>query len=250
MDKNKDYFWKLLDLTMIALLIGIIFIVLPAVKNYGDSLVSASTITASSEGKTLVAPDTAEIDLSVVSRGKNPTDLADTNNTKMSAVIDNLKAQSIDSKDIKTTTYNLSPDYAYDENTHRSYITGYTMTQTVTVKIHDLTRVASVLAGVTPLGVNQIGSVRYTIENQDAALQTARDEAIAKAKAKAKEMASASGAHLGRLLNVSEYQGTPPIYYAKSAEAYGMGGGPVAAPNVQPGQQEVSVQVSLTYELN
>ncbi len=245
-----DYFWKLLNLVLVATLIGIVFIVLPAIKNYSDSLVSASTISASSEGKTLVSPDTAEIDLSVVSRGKNPTDLADTNNTKMSAVIDNLKSQGIDSKDIKTTTYNLNPDYAYDENTRRSYITGYTMTQTVTVKVRDLAKVASVLAGVTPLGVNQIGSVRYTIENQDAALQTARDEAISKAKAKAKGMASASGGRLGRLLNIYESQSGPIPYYYSTKEAFGMGGGPVAAPTVEPGQQEVKVQVSLTYELN
>ncbi len=247
-DQLKKGFWSLLDLFLLVAVVGLVFSVFPAVQQYRDSLSSASVLSVSAEGKTTVSPDLAEVSFSVVSRGFNPQDLADLNNRKMSAVIANIKSQGVGDKDVKTTGYDLSPDYRYDPTTQRDFITGYTLTQTIFVKIRDLTKVATVLGGVTPLGVNQIGGIIFTVDNPDAALVAARADAIDKAKKKASQIATVSGARLGRLLNVSEYQ-QPRPYYDKSA-VLGMGGGaPVAAPTIEPGIQEVTVSASLTYEL-
>ncbi len=249
-ENYKSWFWLLLDVALGVLILIWLFAGLPAALKFRDSLSSASTIGVTSEGKTTVSPDIAEVSFSVVSRGRNPQELADANNRKMSAVIDNIKSQGVADKDIKTTGYDLSPDYQYDRNTQRSFITGYTLTQTVHVKIRDLAKVADILAGVTPLGVNQIGGIIFKVDNEDAALAAARADAIGKAKAKAQEMARASGASLGRLLSVSEFGGVQPFYYDKSALGMGgMGAAPVAAPSIQPGTQDVTVNVSLTYEL-
>ncbi len=238
----------MLDAALLMLVIWGLFVAIPAGWAFRDSLSSAAVINATSEGKTTVSPDIADVSFSVVSRGKNPQDLADTNNSKMKAVIDNVKAQGIADKDIKTTGYSLTPDYQYDQQTQRSFITGYTMTQTVEVKIRDLNKVATILAGLTPLGVNQIGGVDFRVDDEDKALAAAREDAINKAKAKAEEMAKASGASLGHLLSVSE-SSPGPIPYYDSVKSMGMGAGPAAAPAIQPGTQEVTVNVSLTYEL-
>ncbi len=250
-ENYKNWFWLLLDAVLAVVVVGGAFIAIPAGLKFKDSLSSASMLTVTSEGKTVVSPDTAQISFSVVSRGRNPEELANTNNEKMNAVIANIKGQGVDEKDIKTSSYNLYPDYQYDRQTQRSFITGYTLTQTVDVKIRDLSKVASVLAGVAPLGVNQISGVSFTVDDQDKALTAAREDAISKAKAKAEQMAKASGASLGRLLSVSESGAVPPIpYYDMKERALGMGGGSaVATPSIQPGTQEVRVDVSLTYEL-
>ncbi len=247
-ENYKSWFWLLLDVALGVLILIWLFAGLPAALKFKDSLSSASVINVVSEGKTTVSPDIAEVSFSVVSRGKNPQELADMNNSKMSAVIDNLKAQGVADADIKTTSYDLSPDYQYDRSTQRSFITGYTLTQTVHVKIRDLAKVAVILGGVTPLGVNQIGGINFKVDNEDAALAAARANAIAKAKAKAQDMAKASGVSLGRLLSISEFGGVQPFYYDKAM--LGMGGpGPAAAPTIQPGTQDVTLNVSLTYEL-
>jgi len=166
----------------------------------------------------------------------------------MNAVIENVKSQGIEEKDIKTTNYNLSPDYRYDENTERRFITGYTMTQTVSLKVRDLTKVASILGGITPLGVNQVGGVEFDLENRDKALADARAEAISKAKDKAEQMAKEAGVKLGRITSVNEYQSVNGY-----RGEYAMGGDMMKAsiaPSIQPGTQEITVEVTLNYVLD
>ena len=65
----------------------------------------------------------------------------------MSAVLQFVSSQGIASSDVATTGYDLQPNYSYYTNTpvdiqRPPTITGYTLTQTVQVKIRDLTKVA------------------------------------------------------------------------------------------------------------
>jgi uncharacterized protein YggE len=171
----------------------------------------------------------------------------------MTAVIDNLKANGVEAKDIKTSGYQLNPDYQYDQDSQRSFITGYTMTQTVNVKIRKIADVAKILGGVTPLGVNQIGGVNFTVEDPDKYLAEARKDAFEKAKKKAMEIANASGISLGEVSGVSESSGGYPMPYMYDKASLGMGGAmermQVAAPTIEAGTQELKIQVSLTYEI-
>jgi uncharacterized protein len=252
MDKEKKLFWFSLDVFLIVLVIGIIFFAIPMVQKIGEGFYPSRTITVTAEGKTTASPDLAEISFSVITQGQNPATLSDKNNQKMAAVLQFVKSQSIAEEDIKTTNYDLSPNYQWDKNTERNYIVGYTLTQTVLVKVRDLSKVASVIGGLTPLGANQIGGIVFTFADEEKVLAAARADAFAKAGAKAKEMAAAAGVSLGKVMSVSEnnYIPTQRSYYAADA-ATGMGGGmaPVA-PTIQPGTQDITDTVSITYQLN
>ena len=249
--RPKFYFWILLDVLIgVAIFCGLFFGI-PVLRRFASSLPSTRTMTVSAEGKATVTPDIAEATFSVVSRGKNPEELADNNNQKVSAAIEFLKSVVVADKDIKTVGYNLSPDYRYDPQTARNFITGYTLTQTVNVKIRDLKKVAGIIGGLTPLGINQIGGINFSIEDQEKILAAARSEAFERAQAKATEMASANHARLGRIINISESQGGVPIpYYFGAASLRSSEVAPaVASPTIEPGSQEVKDQVTLVYEL-
>lgn len=245
----KNYFWLLLDVLLVVAIVGAVFFGMPALNRYGDSLPAARVLSVSAEGKTAVSPDIAEVSFSVVSQGENPQMLADKNNDKMAAVVNNIKGNGVDAKDITTTNYDLQPNYSYDKNTGRSYIYNYTLTQTVFVKIRNLGNVAKVIGGVTPLGVNQIGSVSFRVEDSDKFLGDARKDAFKKAEAKAAEIAKASGVQLGRITNVNEYQNYPIPYY--KTMGMGMGGAADIAslPSIEPGTQELKLNVSVTYSI-
>jgi uncharacterized protein YggE len=250
LNKAKTYFWILLDLFVAVAIINLMFFVMPAIKKYGNSLAPTRTMSVSAEGKTTVTPDLAQASFSVVSRGKNPTDLADMNNQKMSAVINFLKSEGLADKDIKTTAYNLSPDYQYEPKTGRSTITGYTLTQTVSVKMRDFKKVPEIIGGLTPLGINEIGGINFSVEDPEKFLVTARADAFGKAQAKAAEMAAGNGVRLGRIVNIMESQGTPPTpYYQAESRAGTMAAPAVAVPTIEPGSEELTDQVFLTYEL-
>lgn len=248
---TKNIFWILLN-TILA--VGIIFLVLglKVVLRFTASLPPARTITVSAEGKTVVSPDIASINFSVVTDGADPAELSKENADKLNKTIAFLKEQGIDPKDIKTAGYNLYPKYEYDEEGRTSFISGYTLNQTVYIKIRKFEKIGVILGALPQYGVNEISSLNFDIEDPDQYLNTARQEAFAKAYAKAKTMAQQNGTSIKRVVTFSEGgRGYPgPIFYAATEKGgYGGDGGPLPLPTIEPGSQEVNIQVTVTYEI-
>lgn len=218
---------------------------------WGDSLYPSRSITVSADGKVTVSPDIAKLSFSVISEGNNPNQLEIDNAQKVTAAVDYVKNQGVDDKDIQTSSYDLSPKYIYSEATKRNYIDGYTMTQTTSVKVRNLNKVADILGGLSDKGVNQIGSVIFTIDDPDKYLGQARADAFSKAAAKAKIMAEINRVRIVKVINFYEYQGGPitPYYdtYSKGG-ALGIQTTPVA-PSISTGSNDLTVQVSITYEI-
>lgn len=206
---------------------------------------TTNTVSFSGTGKVLAKPDVAIIDLSIVTEATTSKAAQDSNSTKSTSVVDFLKGQNIDDKDIKTTGYNIYPQYDYTNG--RSVLRGYQVSETIEVKVRDLTKTDSVLAGVVTAGANQIGQLQLTIDDPEALKAQAREAAIKDAKAKADILKSELGIRLGHIVNFMEDNlGTPPIMYARSAVGMG-GGGP--APEIATGQNEISVNVTITYQI-
>jgi uncharacterized protein YggE len=227
----------------------VLFFVMPLISRLTASFTPARTISISAQGMTTATPDMAEISFSVVSQGDNPSTLSDNNNSKMSAVLQFVSSQAIASSDIATTDYDLEPNYQYDKNTQRNFITGYTLTQTVEVKIRDLSKVASVLGGLAPLGVNQIGGVDFTFQDPNKFINIARADALTKAQEQASELAAQSGASLGEVVTVNDSPYVPGPRVIYNAASGGAAMSVPAAPTIEPGTQDVTDQVNVTYEL-
>lgn len=223
------------------------------VKNRLASSIDLSktrSVTMSAEGKVTAKPDTASVNFSVVTQGKTASAVQEQNDKKMTAIVDFLKSQSIAEEDIKTSNYNLYPQYDYNTSipAEQPAIVGYTATQTIGVKVKDLQKVPSLVGNLTGKGVNQIDSVAYFIDDPDTLKQEARQQAVDKAKEKAQELAGRLGVKLGKVINFSEGDSyLPQAYYDRAMSAIGYGGG--GASPVQPGSQDVTVNVTLTFEL-
>lgn len=245
----KKYFWSFLNLLLIVLVILGMFSI-SALRRYIDSTVSNRVISVSAEGKTVVTPDIAKINFSVVTEGKDTVKISEENIKKMNRAIDFVKSEGVESKDIQTAGYDLSPRYEYDEDRRTSFISGYTLTQTVYIKIRNFEKISSILGALPGFGINNISSLSFDVENQDESLKAARDQAFEKAFAKAKEMAKKNGVRIKRVITFNEYQNNYPIY----AKSYGMGGAAMesaaVAPTIEAGSQEITVNVSVTYEIN
>ncbi len=243
-------FWGALTVFLAVLILFLVGFGVPAIMSWRNSFAPARMVTVSAQGMATVTPDEADIDFSVVTQGANPQTLSDNNNTKMGAVIQFVSSQGIASSDIATTGYDLQPNYQWDKTTSRNYITGYTLTQTVEVKIRDLTKVASVLGGLAPLGVNQIGGVNFTFQDPDKFIALARADALTKAASEASQMAAQAGASVGEVVTISESHyipGPQPAYAMNSGLGSAMAA-PVA-PSIAPGTQDVTDTVTVTYEL-
>ena len=163
----------------------------------------------------------------------------------MNKVIEFVKSTGVEDKDIKTTGYNLYPRYDYVEG--RQIAAGYSLNQTVEVKIRDLKKVGEIITGAVSRGANQVSGVEFVVDDPDKSRAEARAQAFEKARAKAKDLAKLAKVRLGKVVTFSEsFAGEPPIIFARSAEVYGIGG---AAPDTQAGSQEIEVNVNVVFEI-
>ncbi len=209
-------------------------------------------ITVEATGKAYVVPDIAELTLGLDVDSATADEAVQKNSETMNKVTAALKELGIDEKDIKTSYYNLSPKYNWTEAEGQTK-DGFTLSHQVIVKIRDFEKIGEVISKSTEAGANIFTGVQFTLDDPESAKSIAREEAIAKAKEKAKEISAQSGLSLGKVLNFYEYQsggGTPMPYYEKAMEStMDMAQSVVTAPSITPGEQEVQLTVSLTYRV-
>jgi len=203
------------------------------------------------EGKVFVTPDIAKVTVGVEQSGVSLSVVQDSVNTKSQALVDSLKNLGIDKSDIKTISYNLHPSYDYSAPTTR--ITGYRVSTNYEITIKDFSKINDVIVTSTSSGANLIGSVSFEVneETKQQKLQEARDSAVEQAKQKASSLAKSAGITLGDVINISENQVTP-VYRTLNAPIDASAGGvpkEIAQPEIQPGQTEIDVTVSITYEI-
>jgi len=208
------------------------------------------TITISGEGKVTAIPDIAQISLGIQTEKWKVVDAQKENAEKMNKIIKDLKDMNIDDKDIKTTNYSIYPRYDWNEGVQ--ILRGYQVSQDVMVKVRDLEKVGDILDTAASSGANQIGGLNFTIDEPEDLRQQAREEALVNAKEKAEALAKVAGAKLGKLVSFNESSSgyATPYYadYAMEAKTMGMGGGG-GMPEVEPGSQEIIINVTVTYEV-
>jgi len=210
----------------------------------GQGLQYKNMISVSGEGKVVAKPDIGQVSLSVISDALTVAVAQKDNTDKMNKITQAMKDLGVKEEDLKTTSYNIMPRYQYTAG--RSIIIGYEVTQTLDVKIRDLAKVGDILGQAAAAGANQVGSLSFIFDDPEALQSEARQKAITQAKQKAKDLAGSLGVGLGKVVSFSENSvGQPIPMYA--SDALGKGGG--AVPEIQTGQNEIRINVYLTYEI-
>ena len=204
-------------------------------------------ISVSGEATISVPPDLAQIDAGVASDARTAKDAAEANNAAMGKVLAALKGAGIDEKDYQTARLSLQPQYA-PNRAGPSAVTGYRASNRVTIKLHDLTRVASVIDTLVAAGANDIGNVGFTVAQPSKLLDEAREKAVADSRRKAEIYAKAAGVTLGAPLDITEGGAPTPMFRTKVFGTF-VGGGAEAATPIARGEETLSVSVSVTWAI-
>ena len=200
-------------------------------------------ISVTGEATVSVPPDQALIDCGVTSDGKTAREASDANNAAMGKVLLALKGAGIDEKDYQTSRLSLQPQYAPNRS-GPSPVVGYRASNRVTVKLRDITKVASTIDLVIGAGANEFGGINFSVSQSSKLLDDAREKAIADARRKAEIYAKAAGVTLGEPLGISEEGGSgPPVFRSKMAAPMAAG-----APVAQ-GEETLSVTVSVSWAI-
>ncbi|BAM86405.1 hypothetical protein S58_03890 [Bradyrhizobium oligotrophicum S58] len=200
-------------------------------------------ITVSGEAHLSVPPDLAQIDAGVASDAKTARDASAANNAAMAKVLAALKAAGIDDKDYQTSRLSLQPQY---ERSRDASVSGFRASNRVTVKVHDVAKVASVIDTLVGAGANDVGNIYFTVAEPSKLLDQAREKAVADARRKAEIYAKAAGVTLGQPLAIAEDGAPAPVFRAKTFAAPMAAGAPTP---VAQGEETLSITVSVTWAI-
>lgn len=219
------------------------------------------TISVTGEGEAVAVPDIGQFTFAVNAEAETAEEAQSNSAESMNDIIGYLTESGIEDADVKTTNYQLNPQYRYEQSDcdARGYcppgervLTGYEARQMVEVKIRDLDAASGLITGVGERGATNISGLQFTIDDETELQEEARSEALADAQQKASELAVELGMSLDRLVDYHEGRDGQPV-------PYGMGGDEemdravmeesMAQPSLPSGESTVTSRVTLTYQL-
>lgn len=270
MNQIPKSFWSSLN-ALIGVLIALAAVAtiggLKVIGNIGVNHNNVSTINVDGTGDVLAVPDVATFSFSVTENAKTVADAQAKATTKINAALASLRQQGIADKDISTQSYTINPHYEYQNAvcpavapgsasiaycpSGKSVLTGYEVSETIQVKVRDLAKAGSIFTSIGSLGVQNVNSLDFSVDDPTAVQADARNKAIANAKAKAEVLARQLGVSIVRVMSFSENTGgyPRPMYYAMDKAVMAQGATAPAAPEIPTGEQKVTSNVSITYEI-
>ena len=258
--KKKWSFIITLGLVLIMALPALMGCATPATAQNAASQVVVSQQTTgfwvNGKGEITVTPNLATVSLGVETTETNIADAQAKASDGMKKIMKSLADSGINQKDIQTGAF-----YIYqrlDWNSYKSSITGYTVTNMLTVKIRDMNKVGDIIDSAIAAGGDLIrmDNLTFSVEDPSEIYQQAREKATANARDKAEQYARLLGVKLGAPTYVSEStQQSNPYYYGNNAGNYYSGNIPApivvdsSDTSISPGQNKITLNITVAYEL-
>jgi uncharacterized protein YggE len=198
-------------------------------------------------GEVTRVPDIVRIGAGVVTTAPTASGALQENARRMETVRAALRRAGIAERDIQTSQLNLQPDYRHDQSGNQPQLIGYRASNEVTVRFREIANTGKIIDTLVAQGANQINGPMLGIDKPEGALDEARGLAIKAARARADLYARATGKRVGRILLISEGGGGmgPMPMYRDSAMAVSA----VSKTEISPGEQSLSVTLSISFEL-
>jgi len=203
------------------------------------------TLTVSGEGEVKAVPDEAILSAGVVSQSATAGEALTANRRAMNAVFAELKHQGIPDRSIRTSEFNVSPQYETGKDGNAPpRITSYQVSNSVSVTVDDLANLGPAIDAVVSSGANSMGGITFTIRDPKPLLNRAREAAVKDAMDRAQIYARAAGLTLGRVMQIGEGAAETPRPMFRAMNVMSSAPTPIAA-----GEQTVTAQVSMTFEI-
>jgi uncharacterized protein YggE len=209
------------------------------------------TVRVSGSATVKAAPDRASIAVSVVSRAATAREASEAGARTGKTVLDTLRGAVQAPGEVKTAGYDLSPEYDYD--TPRSAgqgpkLVGYVVTNRFSIVTDDLAGLGALIDASVGAGANQIDSIGFFLDDEEAARRQALLQAGQKARSEAETVAQSLGVSLGEVLDAStESNVAPPMAYGRKAMMMEASSAPPT--EVVPGSLDIVASVSVTFAI-
>lgn len=215
----------------------------PAAQETDSAVVRKVTVSGS--GTVSAEPDAAVLRLGVSTQAEEASAALAQNSEQVQALIDALVEAGIPEDDIETMRFNMFPRYGDQfSGTEQQQITGYEVSNVLQVRVDSIDGVGDLLDVAVGAGANTIESIQFEISDSAALVDQAREAAMQDATAKAEMLAELADAELGMILEIQETGFSPGVVVQRD-----MAVEEAAAAPIQPGEQDVNVQLTVVWEL-
>ncbi len=252
---------------VILILVLSVYVAIKAVSEFNSENLAGSkmesTIVLSGHGEVNAVPDIASVSFTIHKEAKTVKEAQEQVALVEKKALDFLKANNVADKDIKTENVSFYPKYEYQYETKsvpcneygcpprpgKNVLTGYEASESITVKIRNTVEAGKIIEGLGGTGVENLNGPNFEIDDEDALKAEARKKAIDDAKAKAQVLAKDLGVRLGKVVNFNEsgsYYPTPMMY---AKDAMGSARAESAPAELPKGENTISSDVTITYEI-
>lgn len=170
----------------------------PIVQNQAQE----TTLAVSGNASRQVSPDYAVLNLGLVTKGKTASEAKFNNDNIMNQLVAKLLSQGITKNNLATQNFSLNPDYIYNNN-NESKISGYTVRNSISIKINNIDSVSKIIDLATSCNINEIDSLNFYNNQQQNIEDQLINEAVKDAHHRAEVMANALGMHIIGVKNVT-----------------------------------------------
>ena len=257
----QEKVWKVAQWVGILLVVFLAVISIKELRSIayvGKGQPIVNSISVNGRGEAISIPDIATFSFSVNENAKTVEEAQAKATAKINSALVAVKAEGVEEKDIKTLSYSINPHYEYTASVcsqfscppSRQVLNGYDVSQTIQVKVRDLEKAGALFDTIGKTGIKTVEGLTFEIDNIESVKALARADAIEDAETKAEKIADALGVRLVRVM--SFYDSSDDFYSPYARE--GLGGDvqtlkASVAPEIPQGEQKVTANVSITYEI-
>lgn len=232
---------------------------LKSIGYVGNENPMIASISVTGKGEAISIPDIATFSFSVTENAKTVEEAQKKATERTNKALKAVKDAGVAEKDLKTISYSINPRYEYNQvvcitypcPVGKSVLTGYDVSQTIQVKVRDLSKAGSLFDIIGSAGVQNVDSLAFSIDDIESVKAKARAEAIVDAKAKAELLAKQLGVKLVRITGYYDSNLESPYMYARaegmSADVRSIKA--AVAPEIPKGEQKVTANVTISYEI-
>jgi len=241
----ENKFFQFLSIVLMIVVIAFVAVLINEKTGANENLISVSGL-----GEVYVTPDVGFVTISVKTENRNVSVATDENSQKMNEVIEYIKSEGVESKDLKTTGYNINPRYEWNNDTGKRTLAGYEVSQSLNVKIRDLSKVGTIISNATSKGANDVSSLSFIVDDDEEAKAEAKELAINDAKAKAKELEELLGIKMVRIVSFSESGYVPiRVAYDEAVNFKKQLSSSIAVPTIETGENKITSTITITYSI-
>ena len=202
MDERKKVL-KVLFIGYVTVFLMLLFIMYLIVFRSGDGDgINDGHISVSGSATINVSPDIANVSFGLSTKEKTAQAAKEANDAMLKNLNEVLKRYEIKETELSMNYINIRPYYEYRGNSNQ--LAGYVAQKTITIKIKEIEKYNSFVDDLLKIGISEINSVDFAVEDIKTARNQARIKAVESAREKAELFASSISKQIVDVIEISE----------------------------------------------